>query len=98
MTPSTESAKPEQQTGAPAASSPKPKPAGSPKPKPNVTGSPSGKIPGGGPRLAPFETYRRTDTASGGGSTAASAEGRMMTKPVAKRRLIAVFPGGGTKS
>ncbi|MCF8383603.1 MAG: hypothetical protein K9G39_08450 [Chlorobium sp.] len=98
MTPSTEATKPEKQTGAPAASSPKPKPANSPKPKPNVTGRPSGVQAGSASRLAPFDAYKRVDIAASGSSNAATAEGRMTTKPVAKKRLIAVFPGGSTKS
>ncbi len=88
MTPSTEAVKTGKQSGTSAVSSPKPKPAS----------SPSGNLPGGGPRLAPFEAYRRTDTASSGGTGMAAAEVGMMTKPVAKKRLIAVFPGGSAKS
>gem|GEM_PF-3044955 len=98
------SAKP---SAAPAGSSPKPKPnvaktppvtpsASSPKPKPNVAGRPSANLPGSGPRLAPFETYRR-DIASGTGSKATTAGSDMMTKPVAKKRLINIFPGGSAK-
>jgi len=98
------SAKP---SATPAGSSPKPKPnvaktspetpsASSPKPKPNVAARPSGNLPGSGPRLAPFETYRR-DAVTGGGSKATSSDIGMMTKPVAKKRLINIFPGGSAK-
>ncbi len=75
-------------------SSPKPKPASSPKPKPDVTGRPSGVQAGSALRLAPFDAYQRVDSAGSGSSNASNAEGRMTTKPVAKKRLIGVFPGG----
>lgn len=105
MTTSAEPAKTDRQPGTPAVSSPKPKPANtppytpsgmSPKPKPNVAGKPSG-IFTGGPRLAPFEAYMRADTSRSSRSEQIPEEGGMRTKPVAKKRLIAVFPGDTQK-
>ena len=89
--------------------SPKPKPAvasaspnapagQSPKPKPAVASRHSGNFPGGVPRLAPFEKYSRIDPARGSGPKEELAEvGGMRSKPVAKKRLINIFPGGATK-
>jgi hypothetical protein len=67
----------------------------SPKPKP--AGRPSGN-PAGGARLAPFESYSRSDTSKSSASKEAQEEGGMRTKPVAKKRLIAVFPGDTQKN
>ena len=89
--------------------SPKPKPAAasaspnapaasSPKPKPAMASRPSGNLPGGVPRLAPFDIYKRIDPAKGSGPKEELAEaGGMRSKPVAKKRLINIFPGGATK-
>lgn len=86
MTPSMEAAKSDTQSVISAVSSPKP--------KPNVTGRPSGVQEGSASRLAPFDAYKRVDSAGSGSSNAANAEGRMTTKPVAKKRLTTFFPGG----
>ncbi|ACD90509.1 hypothetical protein Clim_1450 [Chlorobium limicola DSM 245] len=94
MTPSMEAAKSDKQPVISAVSSPKSKPASSPKPKPDVTGRPSGVQAGSALRLTPFDAYQRVDSAGSGSSNAASAEGRMTTKPVAKKRLTTFFPGG----
>lgn len=87
--------------------SPKPKPnvaakpanapaASSPKPKPNVAGRPSSAQTGGAPRLAPFETYTRSGVVAG--SAKATPEDRdMRSRPVAKTRMINIFPGGTPK-
>ena len=82
----------------PPGASPKPKPAvaSSPKPKPAVASKPSGSPVGGGSRLAPFETYTRAGIASGG-AKAASDDGDMRSRPVAKTRMLNIFPGGTPK-
>ena len=91
----------------PPGASPKPKPnvaakpasapaASSPKPKSNVASKPSGSPAGGGPRLAPFEAYTRAGIASGS-AKAAPEDSDMRSRPVAKTRMLNIFPGGTPK-
>lgn len=87
----------------PQGASPKPKPnvaskpagapaANAPKPKPAVAGTQTG----GSPRLAPFETYIRAGVAAS--SAKAAPEDRdMRSRPVAKTRMLNIFPGGTPK-
>jgi outer membrane biosynthesis protein TonB len=87
----------------PPGASPKPKPAvaakpasapaaSSPKPKPAVAGTQKC----GGARLAPFETYTRAGIASGS-AKAAPDDSDMRSRPVAKTRMLNIFPGGTPK-
>ncbi len=81
----------------PPGASPKPKPnvASSPKPKPNVAGRPS-NAQIGGQRLAPFDTYTRSGVVAGSAKT--TPENRdMRSRPVAKTRMLNIFPGGTPK-
>lgn len=84
----------------PPANTPKPKPpvaakpaaspsGNSPKPKPAVAAKPVGGV-----RLAAFETYQRTDSVASGAAKGTVADESPRTKPVAKKRLINIFPGG----
>ncbi|WP_167599198.1 hypothetical protein [Chlorobaculum sp. 24CR] len=86
--------------------SPKPKPnvagkpastptASSPKPKPNVAGRASNPQIGG-LRLAPFDTYTRAGVAASS-AKAAPENSDMRSRPVAKTRMINIFPGGTPK-
>lgn len=88
----------DKQPAAPAASSPKPKPAtspsaapaaSSPKPKPSAPSRSALNVSGAYPRLAPFDTYRRAESAKGN----TPREESLSAKPVAKKRLIDIFPG-----
>lgn len=83
---------------APAVSSPKPKPAesisptgSSPKPKPCITEDFNRIRSVNSLRLAPFETYKRTGSASDGNTGSAPGDGGQRTKPVAKQRLAGFF-------
>ncbi|UWX58659.1 hypothetical protein NY406_05195 [Chlorobaculum sp. MV4-Y] len=106
MTQPTEPAQADMQSNTPVSGSPKPKPAvanspsdtppgASPKPKPNVAGRPSNAQIGGA-RLAPFDAYTRSGVVAG--STKATPEDRdMRSRPVAKTRMLNIFPGGTPK-
>jgi hypothetical protein len=83
--------------------SPKPKPAvaakpasvpaaTAPKPKPAVAGTQTG----GGPRLAPFDTYTRAGVTASS-AKAAPENSDMRSRPVAKTRMLNIFPGGTPK-
>lgn len=66
------------------------------KPKPAVSSGPSHSVQGNMPRRAPFETYMPTDSANGIASTALPAWSGVSSTPVAKKRLINIFPVGTT--
>jgi hypothetical protein len=90
----------------PPSATPKPKPnvaskpagppaASSPKPKPNVAGRPS-NAQIGGQRLTPFEAYTRSGVVAGSAKTAPE-NSDMRSRPVAKTRMLDIFPGGTPK-
>jgi len=98
MTQPTEPAQADRQSNTPASGSPKPKPqitASSPKPKPNVAGRPSNAQIGGA-RLAPFDAYTRSGIVTGK-AKAASENRDLRSRPVAKTRMINIFPSGTPK-
>ncbi len=66
------------------------------KPKPAVASKPSDSPVGGGPRLAKFETYTRAGIVGGSAKTA-SDDGDMRSRPVAKKRMLNIVPGGTPK-
>ncbi|NTU53839.1 MAG: hypothetical protein HGA97_09130 [Chlorobiaceae bacterium] len=108
MTQTPEPAKKEIQPKTPPGGAPKPKPAAAakasgtppvasaPKPKPAVAAKPSGASPGSGPRLAPLAIEMRAGSPSGGAKVAPD-DGSLRSKPVAKKRLCNIFPGGSPK-
>jgi hypothetical protein len=112
MTQATEPAKTDKQMNTPVGggpkAQPKPKPAvaskpagapaaNAPKPKPALASKPSNTLVGGGPRLTPFDTYNRAGIPSSSGSNVTTESGDWRSKPVAKKRLINIFPGGSPK-